>query len=309
MLRLLLALALAFAPIQADAFFRGPRSALLRRASPLVAMFDANVGALPAWLTFSRATTGTFIGSNGLIQTAAINTPRFDFTGGSPGLLIEESRTNLALQSQNFADASWQVFAGVAKVAAGASDPSGGTSAHEISFGATGGAISAASALYRTHTFAAGAHTFSVWLRSKTGATTVRLAISDGAAVVTGTADLPLTTSLARSSLTVTTASGFGNISIRNNVAGNSANIFNAFAQLEAGSFPTSYIPAAGSAVTRAADIGTLTAFAANPAKIDATNLATGVRSWTNYPSGIGATLPTNRRIHRIEIYRLGTTL
>ena len=51
--------------------------------------------------TFTRGSTGTFVGSNGLIQSAAINTPRFDHTsaGDCRGLLIEESRTNVALYS------------------------------------------------------------------------------------------------------------------------------------------------------------------------------------------------------------------
>lgn len=47
--------------------------------------------------TFSRASTGTFIGSDGLVQTAASGVPRFDYngaTGESLGLLVEPARTN-----------------------------------------------------------------------------------------------------------------------------------------------------------------------------------------------------------------------
>lgn len=53
-------------------------------------------------ITFTRASSGSYFDSNGLIQIAAINTPRFDhnpFTGESLGLLIEEQRTNLLLNS------------------------------------------------------------------------------------------------------------------------------------------------------------------------------------------------------------------
>ena len=59
----------------------------------------ARVGPTPV---FTRASTATFIGSNGLIQTAAINAARFDHnptTLASRGLLIEESRTNLVFPS------------------------------------------------------------------------------------------------------------------------------------------------------------------------------------------------------------------
>lgn len=48
-------------------------------------------------VTFTRASTGTFVGSNGLLQTAATNAPRFNcnpLTGACLGLLIEEQRTN-----------------------------------------------------------------------------------------------------------------------------------------------------------------------------------------------------------------------
>jgi hypothetical protein len=55
--------------------------------------------------TFTRASTATFVGSDGLIQSAAINAPRFDHdpvTIACKGLLIEESRANLILHSSNF---------------------------------------------------------------------------------------------------------------------------------------------------------------------------------------------------------------
>ena len=51
---------------------------------------------------FTRASTATFIGSDGLIQSAAINAARFDHdptTLACKGLLMEESRTNLVFPS------------------------------------------------------------------------------------------------------------------------------------------------------------------------------------------------------------------
>lgn len=53
-------------------------------------------------ITFTRASSGTYFDSSGVIQTATTNTPRFDHnpsTGESLGLLIEEQRTNLLLNS------------------------------------------------------------------------------------------------------------------------------------------------------------------------------------------------------------------
>ena len=48
-------------------------------------------------VTFTRASSGTYVGSDGLIKTATTNEPRFDHnptTGESLGLLVEEQRTN-----------------------------------------------------------------------------------------------------------------------------------------------------------------------------------------------------------------------
>ena len=53
-------------------------------------------------ITFTRGSTGTYFGSDGLMRTAGVNEPRFDHdpvTGQSLGLLVEESRTNLYTRS------------------------------------------------------------------------------------------------------------------------------------------------------------------------------------------------------------------
>lgn len=60
-------------------------------------------------ITFTRSTTGTYLNSDGVLTTAAINEPRFEYDGaGQPrGLLFEQQRTNLALRSQEFDNAYW----------------------------------------------------------------------------------------------------------------------------------------------------------------------------------------------------------
>jgi hypothetical protein len=58
---------------------------------------------------FTRASTATFVGSNGLIQSAAVNAARFDHdpvTLACKGLLIEEGRTNLFQYSEIFNEAA-----------------------------------------------------------------------------------------------------------------------------------------------------------------------------------------------------------
>jgi hypothetical protein len=60
-------------------------------------------------VTFTRASSGTFVGSDGLIKTAAVNEPRFTHdpvTGESLGLLGEEHRPHLLVWSEEF-ETTW----------------------------------------------------------------------------------------------------------------------------------------------------------------------------------------------------------
>lgn len=59
-------------------------------------------GVLDSRVTFTRGTTATRVNASGLIESVAINGPRFDYdpvTLAAKGLLIEEQRTNLFLNS------------------------------------------------------------------------------------------------------------------------------------------------------------------------------------------------------------------
>jgi len=55
-----------------------------------------------------RATTATRVNSLGLIESVAVNIPRIDYTNGScPSLLVEPQRTNLITYSVQFDNAAW----------------------------------------------------------------------------------------------------------------------------------------------------------------------------------------------------------
>ena len=57
-------------------------------------------GNMPAGITFTRASPASYQDAAGVIQTAAVDQPRWDYAGGSlRGLLIEEARTNVLLNS------------------------------------------------------------------------------------------------------------------------------------------------------------------------------------------------------------------
>jgi len=62
--------------------------------------------------TFIRASTGTYIDPlDGLIKTAAIDTPRFErMADGGVGILLEGASTNYCLYSQDFSNAVWNKY-------------------------------------------------------------------------------------------------------------------------------------------------------------------------------------------------------
>ena len=73
-----------------------------------------NSRSLDSRITFTRASTATYVGRDGLIKTAGVDEARFDHdpsTGESLGLLIEEARTNLITYSNHFGlGSSWNTI-------------------------------------------------------------------------------------------------------------------------------------------------------------------------------------------------------
>ena len=71
-------------------------------------------GVLDPRLVFTRASTGTYFNSAGVMQTAAVNTPRWDYDPATlqlRGLLLEEARTNVLLNSATLSTQSVAVTA------------------------------------------------------------------------------------------------------------------------------------------------------------------------------------------------------
>lgn len=81
---------------------------LTTTSAPGSASLDLNftTGMLDPRVTFSRSSIATYVGKDGYIEYADINQPRFDHsttsTGTCLGLLIEEGRTNLLYSSNSF---------------------------------------------------------------------------------------------------------------------------------------------------------------------------------------------------------------
>jgi hypothetical protein len=238
--------------------------ALFPSIRPTLNLDFAKTKALDPRVTFTRASTATFVGSNGLIQTAASGAARFDHnpaTGESLGLLVEEARTNLLTYSQT--SAGWGYGAGGTISDNAGTAPDGTTSAMLVT-NTTGG----------RGTPGAGTFTYSFFVKQGTSST-VRL-------IYAGYGGTDWIFTFATETLVLnTSSSGWSNGTVqkyRNGwyrisattsskdsyyyllYADSASSTFNLWgAQIEAGSFPTSYIPTAGSTVTRAADVASMT--------------------------------------------------
>ena len=230
----------------------------------------ARIGPTPS---FTRASSARFVGSNGLIQSAGNNVARFDHdpvTLASRGLLIEESRTNLYQRSENFADAFWtKTRSNIQSDATTA--PDGTTTADKLIEDTT---ASSSHSLSSSVTPSATPHTLSVfakkgernWIILRAGGQSTFFNLDTG--VATSGINSPTITNYGNGwyRCTVTSSAGTQNQiwmspdGITTSYTGDgTSGIFIWGAQLEAGSFATSYIPTTTASLVRSADVCTIT--------------------------------------------------
>ena len=214
--------------------------------------------------TFTRASTATFVGSNGLIQSAAINDARFDHdpsTLVSKGLLIEESRTNLLARSAEIGDAYW-TKGNVSISSDDQTSPDGGLNAETITVSA------GTPSIYRPVTCTASTvYTLSFYIKIGTlTPSDFKFAVRDDTNGVFIAENIipnvtPVTTEWRRVTYTFTTPVGC--VTVRPYLVRYSYLAAGTFflwgAQLEAGAFPTSYIPTTTASVVRSVDVCSIT--------------------------------------------------
>ena len=89
-------------------------------------------------LTFTRASTGTIVNAEGLIESVASGMPRVDYLNNSNGsLLLEPQITNLVTYSEDLSNAAWSKLTNTTVNSNQAISPSGTLNADEFSAIAT----------------------------------------------------------------------------------------------------------------------------------------------------------------------------
>jgi hypothetical protein len=239
-------------------------------------------------LTVTRASSGTFTNSAGVVQTAASNVLRTDYRNADGTLsatgryLLEPQRTNLVFYSAAFDDAYWTKST-ITVTANSTTSPGGTLDADTVL--ANGGASSTRTLQSSSITVTSGSsYTLTFYAKKNTnnfiqlftssifGGMFANFDLNSGVVGTLGTISgsnptssiIPVGNGWYRCAITLTAASGgvgqcgvylvTSATSARNEQNTLSTSVFLWGAQLEAGAYPTTYIPTTTAAVTRLAD-------------------------------------------------------
>lgn len=239
----------------------------LRKSGPYPKIsFDFTKGTLDPLITFTRASSATYFDSAGVLKTAANDVARFDYdpsTLAALGLFIEEQRTNLCLYSEDLNQAIWTKGANVTTTYNTTVAPDGATTADTLTVSNAG----ANNGVFQSITVSAStSYVYSWWVKLGTLAVSdFKFGIYNNTAAAWIAQDVvptqtPSSSAWTRISYAFTTPVGC--TSIRIYVFRNSSSIAGTLnvwgMQLEAGAFSTSYIPTTTTALTRSADVATI---------------------------------------------------
>jgi hypothetical protein len=269
--------------------------------------------------------------------TSAVYAPRFDHdsAGVCRGLLIEESRTNTLWPSDNFASSQWNASSlrNITVSIDNTTSPSGATDADRLTVGAT---TTTYSVVQNTITLTSGTvYAYSAFVKANEVTRVALWAGNTTTLQVDAVFDLTGSGSVVANSFGTASIQSFGNgwfrcivsgaaganssTSLRispasgtsKNYPGNSVDSFWAWgAQLETGSFATSYIPTTNASVVRSADVCSIggTNFSGMWNANEGTLYASFYPYRSTLSGGIVSAGRAGTTAGRIQIGRVGTT-
>ena len=194
-------------------------------------------------LTWVRGSSANRTNSFGNIELMASGVPRLSYMYGScPALLLEPQRTNIALWSEDLTQTAWAKTNSGTITANTTISPDGTQTADTLTAGANSGQVQQAP------TGTSGAvYTVSIWVKRITGTGNVFLrAVENTDTLIAVTSDWQ------RFTATVTSTSTTIRIGVKLATIGDAVAIWGG--QIEAGAYPTTYIPTTSATATRIAD-------------------------------------------------------
>lgn len=316
--------------VQGTVYENFPISPLLivpQQYTPAINLNFAATKQLDSRITFTRGSSGTYLDSSGILQTAASGEARFTHdpvTGRSLGLLIESGRSNLLTYSEQINNAAW-THVGGSHTANQTTAPSGEVTADLFT---ENSADSTQHRMLQTPTVAIGTtYTVSVFVKRASGSRQFGITLTTTTAVARVYFNLDTGTvgTVVAGSGTITaypngwyrcTATGVadglvgttffqlcnGTTAGSETYTGNgTSGLYIWGAQLEAGAFSTSYIQTTSASASRSADSVVMT--------------GTNFSSWYNQSEGTiifgaaqGFTLPSSTFLNPIYISNSSNT-
>jgi hypothetical protein len=209
---------------------------------------DENGNFKPLPFNFTRSTGATRVNKDGLIEMVTNNKPRIDFLNDSNGaLLLEPNRMNLIIYSEFMTASNWQGGQTTANVILSSNlSPEGKANCYQVTRSSSGTSqVGIFTGITNGSTY-----TGSIYVRSISGSLSVSFRDVNGAGTTKS-----ITTDWTRIDVTATASSTTGRLYLELVADGDVVEVYGA--QLEEGSYATSYIPTQGAIATRVGEVCT----------------------------------------------------